>query len=311
MLDASPGPGPGPRGAHINKVLHENNLHFTARLQCHRLNTVRYPLDAGRARLVRVLDLEQVSPESDSKICTVWRKRAPDLTPDDPCATLGLMACPLCGSRKARRACPALHRDICAPCCGTKRLVEIACPADCGYLAAARAHPPAVVARQQERDFRFAMPMVHQLSDTAYRLLLVLQQAVERHRATAVPPLVDADVADAAGSLASTLETAARGILYDHQPASLPAQRLLSDLRGVIDEVGRATRGAVERDAAAALRRIERAARDAEAALGEGPRSYLAFLGRLPALAVAAGGQVPAPDAAPTSRGADRRIVLP
>jgi hypothetical protein len=238
-------------------------------------------------------------------------ERRPHLTPGGPCATLGHMACPLCASRKARRACPALGRDICAPCCGAKRLVEIACPADCGYLAAARAHPPAVVARQQERDFRFAISMVHQLSETAYRLLLVLQQAVQQHQATAVPPLIDADVVDAAGSLASTFETAARGILYDHQPTSLPAQRLLSDLKGVVDEVGRASGGAVEREAAAALRRIERAARDAEAALGEGPRSYLAFLGRLPALAAATAGQTPAPDAAPASSGAERRIVLP
>jgi hypothetical protein len=74
MLNASSGPGPGPRAAHINKVLHENNLHFTARPQCHVLNTGRYGLDAGRARLVRVLDLEQSSPGSDSKCCTVWQK---------------------------------------------------------------------------------------------------------------------------------------------------------------------------------------------------------------------------------------------
>ena len=44
------------------------------------------------------------------------------------------MVCPLCGERKAKRACPALNRHICAVCCGTKRLVEINCPADCVYL---------------------------------------------------------------------------------------------------------------------------------------------------------------------------------
>ena len=48
------------------------------------------------------------------------------------------MLCPLCGKRNARRACPALGHLICAVCCGTKRLTEIACPSDCGYLATAR-----------------------------------------------------------------------------------------------------------------------------------------------------------------------------
>ena len=53
------------------------------------------------------------------------------------------MTCPLCGARKARRACPGVGRDICAVCCGTKRLVEIRCPATCGYLQSARVHPAA------------------------------------------------------------------------------------------------------------------------------------------------------------------------
>ncbi|HYT73137.1 MAG TPA: hypothetical protein VEL79_00190, partial [Vicinamibacterales bacterium] len=59
--------------------------------------------------------------------------------------------CVLCSARAAKRACPALGREICPSCCATKRLVEIACPPDCGYLSAARAHPAAVVQRQQDR----------------------------------------------------------------------------------------------------------------------------------------------------------------
>ncbi|MCK7478268.1 MAG: hypothetical protein M0C28_13315 [Candidatus Moduliflexus flocculans] len=38
------------------------------------------------------------------------------------------MDCPLCRQRAARRRCPALDRDICAVCCGTKRLAEIRLP---------------------------------------------------------------------------------------------------------------------------------------------------------------------------------------
>ncbi|SVD73437.1 uncharacterized protein METZ01_LOCUS426291, partial [marine metagenome] len=64
--------------------------------------------------------------------------------------------CPRCKRRLPRRKCPALGYQICAVCCGTKRLVEINCPSDCGYLASSKAHPPAVVQRQQERDIIFA-----------------------------------------------------------------------------------------------------------------------------------------------------------
>ena len=39
------------------------------------------------------------------------------------------------------------------------------------------------------------------------------------------------DVAEAAATLASTLETAARGVIYEHQAQAPPAQRLVRDLR--------------------------------------------------------------------------------
>jgi hypothetical protein len=106
------------------------------------------------------------------------------------------MLCPVCHQRKAKRACPALGKQICAVCCGTKRLTEIACPPDCGYLSTARTH----------------------------------------------------------------LETAAKGIVYEHQPSSLLAARLMAELKGVVDEVVKNAGSALERDAAVALRRLEQAA---------------------------------------------------
>lgn len=193
------------------------------------------------------------------------------------------MACPLCHARKARRQCPALGRHICPVCCGTKRLVEIACPADCQYLASARAHPPAAVQRRRERDLRFALPLLRGLSESAGTLLLVIHNVIAEHRRTAIPPINDADVADAAGSLAATLETAARGLIYDHQPASLPAQRLLVEMRDALREARRAASASpagFEREAADVLRRIERAAREARHALEPGDSSYLAFVER-------------------------------
>jgi len=171
------------------------------------------------------------------------------------------MQCPLCNQRKAKRACPALGRQICAVCCGTKRLVEIACPSDCGYLSAARANPPAVIQRQREMDRAMLLPLLQGLSERQARLFLMLAAVASRHQPDAFQKLIDDDIAQAAGALASTLETAAKGIVYEHQPASLVAARLMVELKGVVDEVVKNSEPALERDAATALRRIEHAAK--------------------------------------------------
>ena len=193
------------------------------------------------------------------------------------------MVCPLCGTRKARRACPALKRDICAVCCGTKRLVEINCPSDCGYLTASRAHPPAAQVRQRERDARFLAPVVRGLTERSLTLLFLFHDIIRRHKKSAIPPVVDEDVADAATSLASTLETSGRGIIYEHRATSLPAQRLQGDLQRGIDEVVRAggSPGAVERDAAVALRTLARGAKEARRGLEPGPTAYMDLIDRV------------------------------
>jgi hypothetical protein len=221
--------------------------------------------------------------------------------------------CPLCSARKAKRACPGINGEICAVCCGTKRLTEIACPPDCPYLAIARVHPAAVVQRQQERDLQFLLPRISDLTETQYRLFLFVQALVLQHAKATVPPPLDSDVADAAASVAATLETARKGIIYEHHAASLPAQRLATEMgRAVADLAQRAgANGArLERDAAAALRRLERAAREAEAAVpDEAARdsSWLAMAARLMSGAAAASG----PEAKPAAAEEAPRIILP
>jgi hypothetical protein len=192
-------------------------------------------------------------------------------------------ACPVCVQRRARRDCPALGRTICAVCCGTKRQTEIDCPLDCAYLSSARAHPAAVVQRRKERDFAVLLPLVRDLSDTQYRLLLAFQAVILKHAGGALPSPIDADVRDAAGTLASTLETARKGIIYEHQTTSVPAQRIAGALRALLAEIERETPApALERDASTALRRIEEGARAAAAAMPEdGERAYLGLLGRM------------------------------
>ena len=167
------------------------------------------------------------------------------------------MTCSLCGTRKARRSCPALGRQICPTCCGTKRLKEINCTPTCAYLGNAEAHPPAVVQRQRERDLPMLVQMIEGLTAQQGEALSLLQARIRMHRAAAIPPLHDSDVADAMKALASTLETAARGILYEHQAASVPAMRLQQDLRAVLAELGEHERALGPAALAPVLRRIE------------------------------------------------------
>jgi hypothetical protein len=167
------------------------------------------------------------------------------------------VVCPLCQRRKVKRACPALGRQICTVCCGTKRLVEISCPADCVYLASARSHPPAIAQRQLEHDRALMLPLLQGLSERQARLFLMFAALTSRHQPEGFQKLLDDDVAQAAGALAATLETASRGIVYEHQPASLPATRLMAELKAMIAEVTKSGGSALERDAAIGLRRLE------------------------------------------------------
>jgi hypothetical protein len=112
----------------------------------------------------------------------------------------------------------------------------------------------------------FLLPRINDLTEMQYRLFLYFQSLVLQHAKGAIPAPLDADVADAASSVAATLETAGKGIIYEHQAQSLPAQRLGAELgRAVADLAQQAAAHAsrVERDAAAALRRLERVAREA------------------------------------------------
>jgi hypothetical protein len=172
------------------------------------------------------------------------------------------MKCPLCGRRKARRDCPALRQSICSVCCGTKRLKEIACPESCVHLSASRAHPPAVVVRQQNRDAATLLPTIRHLSERQQELFLLFHTVIAAHRPEGFARLVDADVADAAGACAATLETAARGVIYEHAATSVPAQALARELQATIDEIRAKKATLSDTEAAGALRAIEAGARD-------------------------------------------------
>lgn len=191
------------------------------------------------------------------------------------------MICPVCAQRKARRTCPALGQTICTVCCGTKRLVEIACPSDCSHLHAAREHPAAVVKRRQERDVAALLPAIRDLTERQHQLFFLFHSVIARHTPEGFARLNDNDVADATAALASTFETAARGVIYEHAPDSPVARALAADLKAMLEDVRRQGAKIFDHEAAVVLRAIERGARDTRTQTGEGEGSYLALMTRL------------------------------
>jgi hypothetical protein len=188
--------------------------------------------------------------------------------------------CPLCGLRKARRTCPALGRSICAICCGTKRLTEIRCPSDCTYLISAREHPAAAVVRQQQRDLGLLVHLMRDLSERQSRAFLLIASALVGYKPSELEILRDDDVAEAAAALAATYETADRGVIYEHRPASLAAGRLVASLKPLLAEASEKG-GVTDRDFGVVLRRVEEGTREARAAEPGEKRAFIHLLGRI------------------------------
>jgi hypothetical protein len=105
--------------------------------------------------------------------------------------------------------------------------------------------------------------------------------SIRSHQPAVLQPLIDEDVAEAAGALASTFETAERGVIYEHRPTSLPAERLMSTLTAAFTEAGGNTGASFGRDAALVLRRVEEGARATQGQEPGSRRAFLDLLGRV------------------------------
>jgi hypothetical protein len=74
------------------------------------------------------------------------------------------------------------------------------------------------VRRQQEQDVAHLLPSIRHLTERQSQLFFLFQSAIAKHSPTSLVRTVDSDVIDASAALASTLETAARGVIYEHAP---------------------------------------------------------------------------------------------
>ena len=190
------------------------------------------------------------------------------------------MTCPLCRVRKAKRSCPGTGAQICTVCCGTKRLVEIACPPSCIYLTTAQRHPAAMVKRQQEQDLGVLMTALGPLSEPQLQLFFLVHSLISRFKPEG-SQLTDADVAEAAGALAASLETASRGVLYEQQATSPAAEALRRELKALLTKIGGEGGTRFEREVAGVLRGIERGAKHETSGVGDGTVDYLTLVARI------------------------------
>lgn len=139
--------------------------------------------------------------------------------------------CPLCGKRTATRNCPAKATKICSVCCGTKREVEIDCPADCEYLAQGRAWE----AGRQVSSSITVNAFGEQFLSRYGPAIGALAQAIVEER-TASPSLLDSDVMAAIDALRATLRTLDSGLYYETRPeGSLAAASLYQRLKALLD----------------------------------------------------------------------------
>jgi hypothetical protein len=160
-------------------------------------------------------------------------------------------------------------------------MTEIQCTPDCAYLSLARAHPPAAAVRARQHDMGIVLRVVRDFSERQSQLFLMVASFLAKFPSEDLQPLIDDDVAEASAALAGTFETAARGVIYDHRPASLPAERLMAGLKPLLVDAARGGGSSGERDVAAVLRRVHDAVGEARAAEPENRRAFLDLLRRV------------------------------
>jgi hypothetical protein len=171
---------------------------------------------------------------------------------------------------------------ICSVCCGSKRLVELDCPPDCGWLPGA---DRAWQGRQteQRRDAQLLYPALGTLTRIQGALFGWFTEGVVKLRRER-RDLDDALLLVALEALQKTAATAESGILYEHRPEDLRAESLIRELGVLLEPRGPEGEPLPvgDEDRSAVLASLVRALRSARAE-SEAPTAFLDTLTRLEA----------------------------
>ena len=194
------------------------------------------------------------------------------------------MVCPSVRQRRRARAAARRSASRSAPSAAAPSASSrLSVPSDCAYLASAREHPPAAVVRQQQRDVELLVQFMRDFSERQSQLFFLIahlpRRATSRRSCSRSSTMTSRK---RSAALAATFETAARGVIYEHRPASLPAERLVAALKPVLAEAGQARRigrsSATRPSSCGASRKRSREVRALDPA---NRRAFLDLLGRV------------------------------
>ena len=138
------------------------------------------------------------------------------------------MSCAICGIRKEKRFCPAVHGRICPQCCGQQREVTLDCPSDCVYLQQAREHEkPAAAAQPDAAELFLQVEVGDQFIYQREHLLMGLSYALAKS-ARADRSLTDRDLVAALSAMIRTYETLVNSGLHYETPSASAAQHAVA-----------------------------------------------------------------------------------
>ena len=138
-----------------------------------------------------------------------------------------------------------------------------------------------MIKRQIDHDLAVLMSTIGRLSEQQLQLFFLLQSMVLSYKPDGLARLTDADVSQAAGALAASLETSSKGLIFEESAASVPAEGLRRALKPMLDEITKNGGARVEREVAFVLRAMERGARHEGGHIPDGDTSYLELVGRV------------------------------
>jgi hypothetical protein len=125
------------------------------------------------------------------------------------------------------------------------------------------------------------MPLMLDFTERQAELFFLIANFVLTYEPPEFYAIVDEDVEEGLGALASTFETASKGVIYDHRAASLAAERLANTLKPALAKLGHGAGSAFERDASSVLRRMATLAGEVRASEPGNRRGFVDMLRRI------------------------------
>ncbi len=144
------------------------------------------------------------------------------------------MKCVLCEQRKAKRYCPAKNSQICAQCCGEKRVLEIPCPESCPYLKSGRERDAEEYSKRIRTLDSATLGRNQSVMREHSEVVAHLEYALGRERQTS-RDLTDSDVLQAIDVLLDTYRTEDKGVLYEKTSDDLRVEPMRRELRKIIE----------------------------------------------------------------------------